>query len=394
MGDREGSRERESCLGSMPHVVREASGRSQRCQVVISDRVTLAALIVVLQGVLAGPWSDIPGSYDDCVTQAEFNASFPGDPSFEDIALQDGNGTCVTESEMNAYYILFDGCISEAEFYDTIDGAQAGDWEVVATSEGDSSCLTESEINKAYVLFDGCITEVEYNAVKQAGFPHFADIASMDADTSCISYAELMAYMNASAATSSTTPAPTTTGQTPPATTPSPVVCPRAQDARTGGCTYCEDGKYKDTAGSHPCMNCPAGKRSWSPGCCSDMRYECRTCDPGDYSEEGASYCRSCPSNSISLSNAAANCTCNSGYTGTGGNCEMCAGILALRASLLLWLSFSLSVSATYSLRWAGGRWQIQGHGRQPTVHELLCGDAESVHKRTLRCMLSGRVLA
>ena len=76
-----------------------------------------------------------------------------------------------------------------------------------------------------------------------------------------------------------------------------------------GPCTACVAGKYKTTIGSVPCTDCLAGSYSTSTGATI------------------ATTCITCPSSSISYSasSAAADCTCNAGFTGpNGGVCSAC----------------------------------------------------------------------
>ena len=76
-----------------------------------------------------------------------------------------------------------------------------------------------------------------------------------------------------------------------------------------GACLECVGGKYKTATGSVNCDDCGAGK--YSAGSGKTSKSTCLPCRPDSDSPAG--------------SNAASNCSCNGGFTGTnGGTCTNC----------------------------------------------------------------------
>jgi hypothetical protein len=96
-------------------------------------------------------------------------------------------------------------------------------------------------------------------------------------------------------------------------------------------CETCDQGKYKDTTGDHPCLDCAAGKYSWVPA--ADTESACINCATGKFSDKsgvsGEFSCTSCADDSSSREGSIddSTCFCNRGYWGVpsnGGDCRAC----------------------------------------------------------------------
>ena len=115
----------------------------------------------------------------------------------------------------------------------------------------------------------------------------------------------------------------------------------RRQDATGQSCVQCASGKFSqqaDATSNATCVDCVSGKYTLAAGSsicldCSPGTYSppsasaCTACDAGKFHIATTDKCTPCPVDSYSIagSDAQADCTCNSGYTGTdGGACTAC----------------------------------------------------------------------
>ena len=111
----------------------------------------------------------------------------------------------------------------------------------------------------------------------------------------------------------------------------------------------CLAGKYKSTAGSTDCRNCPAGSSSPEQSaaltdCTCNAGYsgrdggQCVVCTQGKYkSVTGFGSCDDCPASSDSPigSTVKTSCTCNAGWTGpAGGPCIVVVHVVKMAVSL------------------------------------------------------------
>lgn len=122
---------------------------------------------------------------------------------------------------------------------------------------------------------------------------------------------------------------------------PASCTCNAGYTAQSGACAACAANSYKDAQGDAACTACPAFAESPAAAtavaqCACPLGYtgdahvgvDCSGCLANTYKNStGAAACTDCPDHAaaLALSDAADDCACNAGYTGSdGGPCTAC----------------------------------------------------------------------